>query len=69
MEEAKKNSIFNRMARFFRKLIRREDSPPPGYPYSDKIVPINRGPKNRSDAVALEEPLPPAHTKAIARNS
>jgi hypothetical protein len=63
MTEPKKNSLFNRMTRFFRKLVRRDD-PPSEPPYSEKLVPINRGPRNRSGAVALEEPLPPTNTKA-----
>ena len=67
MGEGKKNSLFNRMARLFRKLTGRKDPQPPGYPYADKLVPINRGPRNRSGAVALEEPAPPANTKAKGR--
>ena len=63
----KKNSLFNRMTRFFRKLVRREDPQPPERPYAEKLVPINRGPKNRSGAVALEEPLTPTNTSAQGR--
>ncbi len=68
MAGQKKNTLFNWMTRLFRKLARREDPQPPGYPYSDKLVPINRGPKNRSGAVALEEPLPPSATNAKGRS-
>lgn len=64
MTEPKKNSLFNRMTRFFRKLVRPDDPLPPERPYSEKLVPINRGPRNRSGAVALEEPLPPTNTQA-----
>lgn len=69
MADSKKNSLFNRMTRFFRKLIRREDPQPPERPYSEKLVPINRGPRNRSGAVALEEPLPPSNTNAQSRRN
>ena len=64
MTEPKKNSLFNRMTRFFRKLARRDGPLPPERPHSEKLVPINRGPRNRSGAVALEEPVPPTNTHA-----
>jgi hypothetical protein len=67
MAEKKRNTLFSWMTRLFRKLARRDDPQPPGYPYSDKLVPINRGPRKGSGAIALEEPLPPTNTDAKGR--
>lgn len=68
MTEPKRNSLFNRMTRFFRKLVRRDNPQPPERPFADNLVPINRGPRNRSGAVALEEPLPPTNTQAKGKS-
>lgn len=68
MPEKKPNSLFSWMTSLFRKLARREDPQPPGYPYSDELVPIHRGPKKGSGAIALDEPLPPANTNAKGRS-
>jgi len=40
------------------KLIRylRRESPPPKDPHAYKLAPVVRGPKNRSGAIALDEP-------------
>lgn len=67
MAEKKSNALFSWMTRLFRKLSRRQDPPPPGYPYSDKLVPINRGPRKGSGSVAIDEPLPPTNTNAKGR--
>jgi hypothetical protein len=67
MMGSKKNSLFNRMTRFFRKLVRRDEPQPPERPYADKLVPINRGLRNRNGAVALKEPLPQTNTQATGK--
>ncbi len=67
MAEEKKNSIFNRMKRLFRKLTGRNDPHPPPYPFADKLAPVGQGPRNRSGAVALQEPPPPTNTDARGR--
>ena len=68
MAEKGRNVLFNWLTRLFQKHVRPQDPPPPGYPYADKVVTINRGPRNGSGAAALEEPLPPMDTNAKGRS-
>jgi hypothetical protein len=55
--------MFRRIASFTLNLARRLfRSQPPERPYAEVLVPVGRGPRPRSGAIALEEPQEPRLT-------